>query len=238
MPLNLGGVLFGMKDLLRYVLAFLTLPILFFPSELFHHFHFHISGSLAEGMVIGNWTLVVFNILVFTAFLIPLGYRRRADWRERGLVAAFFTSLFIEMYGLPLVIFFIAGALIPSSPKPEAFLIYPLLGEYLALTVGMVYGLLLILFGALLIILGWVTLYRNRKTSIVKSGIYSISRHPQYLGFMLVVFGWWIGWPTILTSLTAPILIYKYYSVCRTEERELLSTAGYKQYIKKTRMLA
>jgi len=76
--------------------------------------------------------------------------------------------------------------------------------------------------GMTLIILGWVTLYRNtKKEGLVTSGIYNYSRHPQYLGFILIILGWFFGWPTPLTLIFAPILIYKYVTVCRKEEIEV-----------------
>ncbi|MBU0761676.1 MAG: isoprenylcysteine carboxylmethyltransferase family protein [Candidatus Altiarchaeota archaeon] len=226
-----------MKHLLRFLVLALSLPLLLFPLDLLNHFEYHLLGSLADGVVVGEWYLVAFNILLFTSFLIPLSFRRKVDWREKGLVAAFFTSLFIEMYGLPLTIFLIAGALHPTTPKPHIYATSMLLGVPLALSIGMLYGLILMVFGAALILLGWVTLYRNTSKGLVTSGIYSISRHPQYVGFVLVVFGWWVGWPTLLTTVFAPVLIYKYVRLCRAEEKEVGKNRMYQRYMKETPML-
>ena len=76
--------------------------------------------------------------------------------------------------------------------------------------------------GSGLIAVAWATLYRAVKEQrVVTTGLYAFSRHPQYLGFILVLVGWIVGWPTILTLVMAPILIVKYVQVCRKEEAEL-----------------
>jgi len=96
------------------------------------------------------------------------------------------------------------------------------------------YSILMIV-GTFFITLGWVTLYRNiKKQSFVTSGIYAYSRHPQYLGFIFIILGWFIGWPTILTVFFAPILVYKYIRLCRTEEKEISKKSPeYRKYIGK-----
>ena len=78
-------------------------------------------------------------------------------------------------------------------------------------------------------------LYKNLKNDdeIVTTGIYSYSRHPQYLGFIFIILGWVFGWPTILTLIFAPILIYIYIRVCRLEERELANNKQYRIYKRK-----
>jgi protein-S-isoprenylcysteine O-methyltransferase Ste14 len=96
---------------------------------------------------------------------------------------------------------------------------------------AMAYGLVLMVVGGLLILLGWLTLYKNiKKTGLVTQGIYSCSRHPQYLGFILIVLGWFFGWPTILTLAFTPILVYKYLKVCLEEEKEM--EKGFPEYKK------
>jgi len=74
-----------------------------------------------------------------------------------------------------------------------------------------------------------------KKEDFVMSGVYSFSRHPQYFGFILIIAGWFIGWPTILTVIMAPILIYKYIALSKKEEKELLKKIPeYQEYKAKT----
>ncbi len=96
----------------------------------------------------------------------------------------------------------------------------------------MLYGSILIIVGSMLILISWITLYRNSKENkIVNKGIYAYSRHPQYLGFIILIVGWFYGWPTPLTLLFAPILIYKYVKVSHKEEKELIQKhPEYRQY--------
>ena len=102
-----------------------------------------------------------------------------------------------------------------------------------------IYTSILIANGTILILVGCVTLYRNGKNNtFVTIGIYKYSRHPQYLGFILIVFGWFIDWPTLITIIFAPLLIYKYIQVCRTEEKEILvKSPEYKKYMEKVPFL-
>lgn len=212
------------KILFRIFIVILFLLPLLFVQEFYLHFYAYLSSNVITEVVTKQWTVVLFFIILFMAFLIPLSYRRKAGWVEYGLVAAFFVSLFVEMYGIPLTIllaskyFFVPGTQLPPNVLNISFM-----GVGLGLDMAMIYGSLLILIGMSLIILGWVTLYRNSKEKgLVTSGIYQYSRHPQYLGFIFIILGWFFGWPTPLTLVFAPILVYKYLSVCRKEETEVM----------------
>jgi protein-S-isoprenylcysteine O-methyltransferase Ste14 len=96
---------------------------------------------------------------------------------------------------------------------------------------AMLYASILIVIGTIFIIVGWITLYRKiKKEELVTTGIYSYSRHPQYFGFLLIIIGWLVGWPTFLTVIFSAILIYKYIKVCKVEEKELGHIKEYEKY--------
>jgi protein-S-isoprenylcysteine O-methyltransferase Ste14 len=44
-------------------------------------------------------------------------------------------------------------------------------------------------------------------------------RHPQYVGFILVMFGFLLQWPTLLTLAMFPVLVWMYVRLARQEER-------------------
>lgn len=179
-----------------------------------------------------QWIVVFISILLFVGFLIPLSFRRKANWTEYGLVTAFFVSLFIEMYGIPLTIMFASkyfGRANISLPHNQ--IEFRILGYGFGMDLPMVYGAVLIVLGTLLVVIGWITLYINvKKRGLVTTGIYSFSRHPQYLGFIMLIAGWLVGWPSILTLLFVPVLIFMYVRVCLLEEMEMAEVPGYAEY--------
>jgi protein-S-isoprenylcysteine O-methyltransferase Ste14 len=218
--------------LARLGLLGLFLSMFLFWDHFYEHFRAHLTGGVADDVITGEWHVVLLNIALFCSFLIPLTFRRKADWKEYTVVVAFIVSLFIEMYGVPLLIVFLAGRFAPSDAPPleEAFVL-DLLGVSFYFTVPMVYGAVLITVGMALIIVGWYQLFKGVKESaLVTTGVYAVSRNPQYLGFMMIVAGWWVGWPTLLVTIFAPILFVLYYRLCRVEEGEVGDLPGFEEY--------
>jgi protein-S-isoprenylcysteine O-methyltransferase Ste14 len=183
----------------------------------------------------GNWRGVLVVSGLFTAFLLAFARpRRRAEWRHTGLYVAFLISLFTEMFGLPLTIFLIAPAFGVSPVEfgnEESHLwaylldrlgVLPLeLGVYLV----MVISVTLIALAVSLIAVGWVTVYRGRE-ALVTTGLYRHLRHPQYLGFLLIILAFNIQWPTLPTLLMGPVLIVMYLRLARREDAELATRFG------------
>ena len=213
------------KNLLMRLLFVFTLLIpVFYFQDFYQHFYVYLTGNVITNIITQEWHIVLLSILLFLAVLIPLSFRRRVKWAEYGLVSAFFISLFVEMYGIPLTIFLASKYFLTNDVNlPNNIIEFDFLGVGFGMDLAMVYALFLMILGVFFVTIGWVTLYRNiKKDCLVTKGIYKYSRHPQYLGFILIVMAWFIGWPTILTLILTPILIYKYVSLCKTEEGEIL----------------
>jgi protein-S-isoprenylcysteine O-methyltransferase Ste14 len=178
----------------------------------------------------GNWVLVAASIAVFLAFLALIPVRMRGNWRSHGIYAAFIISLFAEMFGFPLSVYFLSGIL--GMPLLEQdFLSY-------MYEVGMPVGSVVTFLGVVLIILGWREIYRV-KDQLVTRGVYGYVRHPQYLGLILVTGGWLVHWPTIPGVAMWPLLLILYFRLSRREEKYLAERFGkqYSEYAERIPML-
>jgi protein-S-isoprenylcysteine O-methyltransferase Ste14 len=90
--------------------------------------------------------------------------------------------------------------------------------------------------GFWLISVGWQVLHQaQRDKRLADTGIYARIRHPQYDGFVLVMFGFLLQWPTILTLAMFPVLVFMYWRLAKIEERESLAAFGdaYRDYMQR-----
>jgi protein-S-isoprenylcysteine O-methyltransferase Ste14 len=95
----------------------------------------------------------------------------------------------------------------------------------------------LIVVGFLVISAAWRVLYEaQRMGELATTGPYAYVRHPQYLGFILVMLGFLLQWPTLLTLAMFPVLVWMYVRLARTEEAEVRAAFGdlYESYATKT----
>ena len=216
-------------DLRSYAAGAVTvLAVMALPSFA-RHFFYLLTPQIEEIAIQQRWDLVILNIIGFLLFLLPLQYRRKADWKHLGIYSAFIVSLFIEMYGVPLAVFLSAPTLASAIPEPDYMLTFEVLNQSFGLSSWMVFGVIVTVTGMLLVAVGWYTIYRNRD-GLVTSGIYRYSRHPQYLGIILIALGWFIGWPTPLTVLILPVLVYVYVQTAKEEEQEVMDEIGEEEY--------
>ena len=207
---------------IRIPMVLILLIPLLFPQELYVHVKMHFTGSLYPLVLRHQWSLVLLNILVFLSFLVPLSFRRKVSWKEYGLITAFFVSLFVEMYGLPLTIFFASNYIAGSGTGqslPIAFS-FRFLGADIAMTHAMIYATGVMSLGMSLIVVGWVTLYRRiDKEKLVTSGVFSTDNNRL------------ARWLAHYTD--GDILTYsgdRYVRVARKEEKEMSNLEGYGEY--------
>ncbi len=200
------------------------------------------SGPPAYGL----WLLVIINSLVFIMFAFSFTHPRTGrDWRSFGAFSAFIVALFTEMYGFPLTIYLLSGWL--GSRYPGLDLLSHDAGHLWNTLLGWkddphfnplhLLSNVFIFGGFILLYSAWKVLYEAQRTrTLATTGPYSYIRHPQYAGFTLIMLGFLFQWPTILTLLMFPVLVFMYVRLARREEREVLAEFGdaYAQYAART----
>jgi len=103
-----------------------------------------------------------------------------------------------------------------------------------------VIGAVLFVAGMLIFIISAVQVYAAKilKRGVVTGGLYRFIRHPQYTGFALSGFGLLLLWPRFLVLVMFVSLLFAYYLLARTEEKECIAKFGpaYRDYRDRTCM--
>lgn len=187
----------------------------------------------------GLWILVVINSAVFILFAFSFFKpKSKRDWRSFGAFSAFLVALFTEMYGFPLTIYLLSGWLESAYPDvawlshdaghlPEMLFGWqanPHFGPFHLISMMFIGG------GFILLAAAWRVLYAAQTSgTMAAAGPYAHVRHPQYVGFISIMLGFLFQWPTVVTLLMFPVLVFMYIRLARREEAEALHTFG-KQY--------
>ena len=194
----------------------------------------------------GLWSLVVIDSAVFIIFAFSFTKPKTPrDWRSFGAFSAFIVALFAEMYGFPLTIYLLSGWLQSRYPNVNWFshdaghLLEELFGWRVNPHFGPFHLASFVLIGSGFILLSsaWRVLYQaQREHRLATTGVYARIRHPQYDAFMLIMFGFLLQWPTLLTLLMFPVLVWMYVRLARSEERDALAEFGdeYSRYAQQT----
>lgn len=190
----------------------------------------------------GLWLLVAVNAALFILFAFTFFRpRTRRDWRSFGAFSGFIVALFVEMYGFPLTLYLLAGwlgsrfpALDPLShdaghlwPALLGWSVNPHFSPLHLLSFAFIGG------GFILIAKAWKVLFEAQQSRMLAtSGPYAHLRHPQYAGFALIMIGFFLQWPTLLTGLMLPVLLVMYWRLALAEEREVEAEFGdeYRHY--------
>jgi protein-S-isoprenylcysteine O-methyltransferase Ste14 len=190
----------------------------------------------------GLWFLVIVISAIFILFAFSFFRpRSKRDWRSFGAFSAFLVALFTEMYGYPLTIYLLSGWLQSHYPGVDWFshdaghLLEMLFGWKANPHFGPFHILSMVFIGGgfWLLVAAWRVLYVAQRThTLATDGPYAHIRHPQYAAFVLIMFGFLLQWPTILTLLMFPVLVYMYIRLARSEEAESREVFGeaYAQY--------
>ncbi len=176
----------------------------------------------------GLWSLVIINSAIFIFFAFSFTKPKTSlEWRSLGAFSAFIVALFVEMYGFPLTIYFLSGWL--QNRFPETDLLSHDYGHLWFTLLGMkgdphsnpihLIANLLVFAGFYITYRAWLVLHAaQQKGELATTGPYAKVRHPQYDGFVLVMVGFLLMWPTILTLAMFPVLLVVYVRLAKREE--------------------
>lgn len=193
---------------------------------------------LLDQYAYGLWGSVLFNIVMFGAFVyLAFKPQTKRDWRTLGAFTSFLVALFAEMFGFPLTIYILTSLLGSKYPVLDPFTHFN--GHLWVAFAGgskTVYSILhplsnlFIFLGLAIIVVGWRGIHGGNG-ELVTDGIYKFVRHPQYSGFMVMIIGFLIQWPTIITLVMAPSLLIMYKKLSKKEEKVMIAEFG-EEYLK------
>ena len=176
----------------------------------------------------GLWSLVIINSFIFIIFAFSFAKpQSQRDWRSFGAFSGFLVALFTEMYGFPLTIYLLSGWLSTKFPGIDwlshdaghlletlfGWSGNPHFGPFHLLSSAFLVGGFWVLASA------WKVLFEaQRADRLATTGAYRHVRHPQYDGFVLIMFSFLLQWPTLVTVIMFPILVFMYLRLAKTEE--------------------
>ena len=190
----------------------------------------------------GEWSAALIYTVIFAVVAFCF-YRPKSrwDWLTFGAFTAFLAALFSEMYGFPLTIYLLSG-----WPGPRLQLL-ELLPHEVERVLEMMFdwranrpfglfqiaSILLITGGFVLLASAWSVRHKAQKRGeFARTGVYAYLRHPEYVAFVLIMIGFLLQWPTLITLALFPILLVVYARLARQEEHEALKRFGesYRRY--------
>lgn len=191
----------------------------------------------------GHWELTIIMVVIASWILYKhMAPKNWKEWRNAGLIQAFIIALYAEMYGFPLTIYLLTSFLGIDIPwlhqKGHLWSTLLGLGDNGAM-IQMFIGYTIIFAGLILVIKGWKAIYIVQKNDeLVVDGIYQYMRHPQYTGIFVLLIGQIIHWPTILTLILFPVIVWAYYLLSRKEEKAMLLKfrEAYRAYMERVSM--
>lgn len=189
----------------------------------------------------GQWGAVLIWILLYSLLLLFVPFYKKSSKKPASAYLAFVIAFALEMFGIPFSLYFIGWLF--GFTLPEGVLWGHTLVNYIG-NWGMYVGAIMMIIGVIIVIFGWKAIHKyywskeSGEGKLVKKGIYSHIRHPQYTGFFLVTLGMIAEWATLPLLIMWPILFVLYYRLAKKEEKDMINEFGeeYIAYKNKTGM--
>jgi len=178
----------------------------------------------------GVWVLAIIMIVIVSWLLYKyLAPKSWHEWAGAGVIQAFIIALYAEMYGFPLTIYLLArfGGLDKTDLNANLWSSLVGMGET-GMMISMILGYALLFIGIGLFFQGWRQVHKARQgNKLVTDGLYALSRHPQYTGLFIALFGEGVvHWPTLFSIGLLPIIVFIYYRLSLREEKKVIEQFG------------
>lgn len=186
----------------------------------------------------GQWWQVVVNSAIFMLFAFScFKPRTKRDWRMFGSFSAFIVALFAEMYGFPLTTYLLSGWIARSLPEIN------MVGHG-ARHLGDPHTLSIHIASSLAILAGFVLLAASTRVvhqaqarrRLATAGPYARHRHPQHVALLVIMLGFLLRSPTLVTLVMFAISLVTLVRLAHQEEREAAEGFGelWHQYAART----
>jgi protein-S-isoprenylcysteine O-methyltransferase Ste14 len=190
---------------------------------------------MGSSVVFGLWTAFLVLSAALVAVCIALAQPRgHRDWRGAGAFLGFLAALCAEVTLVPMLVYlgwrWLLSKLLGLHATASGHdMLDLMLGWDLHRHLPWLdrLGDIVILSGLVVLVLAWWGLQAaRRKQRLATTGVYGVVRHPQYLGYLLVMFGFLLQWPSLLTAIAFAAVVAAYGRLIRHEDDELSALHG------------
>ena len=176
-----------------------------------------------------NWLILIIFAL---SFALPKSLR---DWRWFSMFCAIIVALLTRRYGFPSTIYLLLPWLTKLFCGVDS--LSHNVGHSLEIFFGwrtnlhfeplLLLSNLVIFGGFILLASAWRILYEAQtRYRLAATGIYTRIRYPQYIGFVLIMFGFELHWPALATPRMFRILVGAYGHLAKGEEQAIFARFG------------
>lgn len=183
----------------------------------------------------GLWTLFLIASAMLVAIALALARPAgRRDWKGLGAFLGFIAALCAEIALVPLLVYLawhwllerVAGVHSSGAGLDLVQLVFGWEMHRHSIWLDR-FGDLVIVGGVVVLAAAWKGLFDARRAgTFASTGIYAHVQHPLYLGFVLIMLGFLLQWPALLTGLAFAAGVIAYGRLASDEEHDMAALYG------------